>query len=125
MLLQLTNGQVGELVDPTDLKSVVERRVGSSPSLATFSFKNKMKFRILETHNPKAETTMYTVQKAYKGWFGIGTMWSGVGDEPLSFRGFGGDWCLRRFISIKDAEAAIEKYKQVSQPIKERVIKEL
>ena len=68
---------------------------------------------------------MYTVEKAHRGWFGIGTLWSSVGDEPLSYRGMGGDWCLRRFLNVEDAEAAIEKYKQWCQPVTERVIKEL
>ena len=84
-----------------------------------------MKFRIIETHNPRAETTMYTVQKAHKGWFGIGTTWVYLADEPLAYCGMGGDWYPRNFISIEYAEAAIEKYKQNCQPITETVVKEL
>lgn len=46
-----------------------------------------MKFRIIETHNPKLETTMYTVHQAFKGRFGFGTIWCIVEDDTLSFRG--------------------------------------
>jgi hypothetical protein len=103
-----------------------------------------MKFRIIETHSPKLETTMYTVHQAFKGRFGFGTVWCIVEDDTLSFRGGSalepdgirpgnwepgsipsGLWKPRRFISIKDAEAAIEKYKRGSQPITMRVVKEL
>ena len=84
-----------------------------------------MKFRIIETHNPRAGTTMYTVQKAHKGWFGVKTIWAYLDDEPLAYCGMGGDWYPRQFISIEYAEAAIERYKQISQPITETVVKEL
>jgi hypothetical protein len=84
-----------------------------------------MKFRIIETHNPRAGTTLYTVQKAFKGWFGIGTLWAHLADESLAYRGMGGDWCPRRFINVEDAEAAIERYKQNCLPVIERVVKEL
>lgn len=84
-----------------------------------------MKFRIIETYNPRAETTMYTVEQAHKGWFGIGTIWSSIAENPLGYCAMGGDWYPKKFISIKDAEAAIEKHKQNCQPITERVVKEL
>jgi len=84
-----------------------------------------MKFRIIETRNPRTGTTLYTVQKAFRGWFGIGTIWAGTGEEPLSYRALGGDWTPKRFLNIKEAEAAIEKYKQNSLPVEERIVKEI
>lgn len=84
-----------------------------------------MKFRIIETHEPRSGSTMYTVEQAHKGWFGIGTLWATLADEPLAYCGMGGDWYAKRFISIQDASAAIEKHKQNCQPVTQRVVKEL
>ena len=84
-----------------------------------------MKFRIIETHNPKENTTMYTVEKAHRGWFGIGTIWTIIDENPLGYCAMGGDWYAKKFISVQDAEAAIEKYKQNCRPITETVVKEI